>query len=168
MKTTVINIRVDEQTRESLEAYALEKQIKLSEYIRNALIEHIECVEEEKQWKKEMAIPDRIVIKVNFINKRQFTQLVTWLFAKYMFPVEKNPKSYLEYLKSLIQGAMESVSMSPQLQLEFNKVLHEVNTILIDPDYKQRNLKFPIPNTYASFDYVLMINEILNSKSNKD
>lgn len=162
MKTTVINIRVDEQTREFMETYAQEEQISLSEYIRNMLLEHIDYREEDNTDENTNA-----VINFSVSNTRdtyRFTHLVTWLFAKYMFPLENNPKEYLCYLKSLLEDAMNDTTIYYELKLEFNKVLSEINTILVDPDYKERKLEFPVPHTPHSFDYVLMINEILGSE----
>ena len=152
MKKCILNIRVSEEFREDLEYLALESETNLSDYIRNILWDSLYYEEDD------MLDPD--TKEVPFSQSFKFTFLTAWLFAKYMCPVEHNPKNVIQGIKTLMDEAEMDTTLSNALKYELSKVVYDMNRFLEEPEYTGKQFQFPIPNHPGSFDYVLLVTEI--------
>lgn len=160
MKTRILNIRVTEEFRVDLEYRALESEMNLSDYIRNTLWDSLYYEEDEMIDPEPQEVP--------FSQSFKFTFLAAWLFAKYMYPVEHNPKNVIQGLKKILDNAVLDTTLSNALKYELNKVVYDMNRFLEEPEYTGKQFQFPIPKHPGSFDYVLLITEIWTIHHNNE
>lgn len=160
---TKINLRIDEYVKAKLEAYALDEGKNLSEYIRDVLGDHVGVLKDHNEY---CNIPDTYTYYItnDFEKSYEFTYLLTWLFSKYMFPVDKNSKDSIRALKERVEKVINESSFSQELKMEFVKVLNDMNRFLVESDYEGKQFYFSIYNNQSSFNYNLLMNEIWSKK----
>ncbi|WP_418637045.1 ribbon-helix-helix protein, CopG family [Winogradskyella sp.] len=160
---TKINLRIDKDLKETLEDYALDEGKNLSEYIRDVLEDHIELKKDDFD---DALFPVISVVSLtnDFEKSYEFTYLLTWLFSKYMYPVDKNSKDSIRVLKEIVEKVISKSSFSQELKMEFVKVLNDINRFLVESDYEGKQFYFSIYNNQSSFNYNLLMNEIWSKK----
>eukprot|EP01089_Gocevia_fonbrunei_P022970 TRINITY_DN9497_c0_g1_i1.p1 TRINITY_DN9497_c0_g1~~TRINITY_DN9497_c0_g1_i1.p1 ORF type:complete len:162 (+),score=29.29 TRINITY_DN9497_c0_g1_i1:488-973(+) len=160
MKKSILNIRVSEEFRNDLEYQALESETTLSELARHVLWDYLYYEEEEFT----STVPEKIPFSQSF----RFTFLLAWLFAKFMSPVEHNPKNVVQGIKAVLDEAVQDNTLSNALKYELSKVAYDINRYLEEPEYIGKQFQFPIPNHPGSFDYVLLVTEIWTIHHNNE
>ncbi|WP_418638344.1 hypothetical protein [Winogradskyella sp.] len=163
--STKINLRIDEYLKETLEEYALDDGKNLSEYIRDVLSDHV-GIHKNYEENENCNIPSVVYLDMNndYEKSYDFTYLLTWLFCKYMFPVDTNSKNIIRGLKQKVEKVINESSFSQELKMEFVKVLNDMNRFLVESDYEGKQFYFSIYNNQSSFNYNLLMNEIWSKK----
>ncbi|MFC0604588.1 ribbon-helix-helix domain-containing protein [Winogradskyella pulchriflava] len=158
---TKINLRIEEFVKESLEKSAKEDGKSLSEYIRGILREYVEF-EIEAPIQQESKFPEIVFIDTDkgYESTFEFTYLLTWLFCKYMSPVDINHVDAINALKRRVELVVSESTFSQELKMEFVKVLNDLNRFLVEPPYEGKQFYFSIPNNHLSFNYNMLMNEI--------
>ena len=164
-----INLRIDEAVKHQLEELATLNDMSLSVYLRDLLAYH---VSEDSLEDDYLDLPKSVYVgktievpQKEYVQSFDFTYLLTWLFCKYMQPVETNNSDFIKNLKNKVELVILESSFSQELKLEFIKVLSDINRFLVEPSYDNKHFVFSIPNNHLSFDYYKLINEILSLKS---
>tara|TARA_R110000744_G_scaffold36132_3_gene83568 strand:- start:2418 stop:2891 length:474 start_codon:yes stop_codon:yes gene_type:complete len=149
MKSTVLNIRVSEELKTDLEDLAYQSEDNVSELVRHILLEYVYDNDELE-----------IEQQITFNNTYEFTCLAVWLFSKQMYPVELNPKEAIITIRILLEKAIMEHSFTESLRSEFKKVLFDVERLLDEENYPNKQFWFCIPGYESSFNYILFINEV--------
>lgn len=161
-----INLRIDDNIKLGLEELASDRNQRLSEYLRELLTDHVleDINEEDCDF---IDLPDAIdVFRSEKLQKNQyeqsydFTYLLTWLFFKYMNPLETNGKEVIRHIKKKLERTINESSFSQELKLEFVKILHDLNRFLVEPDYDNKQFFFSTTNHPLSFNYYKLMDEI--------
>ncbi|SDH09556.1 DUF6364 family protein [Winogradskyella thalassocola] len=162
---TKINLRIDEYTKEALDEYASQEGKQLSEYIRDILRNHVGLIPNHIE-DEYFVIPQLEVIDAlnEYENSYDFTYLLTWLFCRYMFPIETNSEEAIQSIKRRVELAINESGFSQELKLEFMKVLNDINRFLVESEYERKQFYFPLKNHQLSFNYNLLMNEIWSKK----
>ncbi|WP_147676279.1 hypothetical protein [Algibacter pacificus] len=163
-----INIRIDEAVKHQLEELATLKHMSLSVYLRHLLTNHVSDDSFEVDYlnlPKSIDVgPTEDTLEKIYEQSFDFTYLLTWLFSKYMQPVETNSSHVIRKLKYKVELVISESSFSQELKLEFLKVLSDINRFLVEPSYENKHFLFSIPNNHLSFDYNRLMNEIWSVK----
>ena len=162
---TKINLRIDEYLKETIEEYALDEGKNLSEYIRDVLSDHV-GIHKNYEENENCSIPSVYYFdrKNDYEKSYEFTYLLTWLFCKYMFPVDTNSKNLISALKRSVELVISESSFSQELKMEFVKVLNDINRFLVESDYEGKQFYFSVYNHQYSFNYQMLMNEIWSKK----
>ena len=166
-----INLRIDETIKAGLEEFANDSGQTMSEYLRELLTNHVlesnfEDGIDYDSLPKEITISTTSeAINKNYEQTFEFTYLLTWVFCKYMRPVENNGKEVIKQLKSRVELVIHESAFSIELKFEFMKILNDLNRFLLEPEYENKQVVFSIPNNHLSFDYYKLMNEIWSLKS---
>jgi hypothetical protein len=164
-----INLRIDEAVKHKLEELATLNDISLSVYLRGLLTDH---VSEDSYEYNGLDSPESIYLKPieatsqkRYEESFDFTYLLTWLFSKYMQPVETNSYNVINNLKNKVERVILESSFSRELKLEFVKVLSDINRFLVESSYENKHFVFSIPNNHLSFNYYMLMDEVWSHKS---
>ncbi|GAL80002.1 hypothetical protein JCM19274_2674 [Algibacter lectus] len=165
-----INLRIDEAVKCQLEELATLYDMSLSVYLRDLLTDHVSedsCEGDYLDLPRTVYIgPTKEILKKGgYEQSFEFTQLLTWLFSKYMEPVETSSLDAINNLKNKVERVVLESSFSQELKLEFLKVLNDTNRFLVEPSYENKHFVFSTPNNQLSFNYYMLMNEIWNLKS---
>ncbi|WP_158848084.1 hypothetical protein [Algibacter sp. L1A34] len=164
-----INLRIDEAVKHQLEELATLNDMSLSVYLRDLLTNH---VSEDSYEDDCLDLPESIYLRPieetsqkRYEESFDFTYLLTWLFCKYMQPVEINSHNVINNLKNKVELVILESSFSRELKLEFVKVLSDINRFLVESSYENKHFVFSIPNNHLSFNYNMLMNEVWSHKS---
>jgi len=164
-----INVRIDEAVKHQLEELAALYDMSLSVYLRDLLTDHVSEDSSEEDYldlpKTVYIGPTEEISKKGYEESFDFTYLLTWLFSKYMQPVETNSYNVINNLKNKVERVILESSFSRELKLEFVKVLSDINRFLVESSYENKHFVFSIPNNHLSFNYYMLMDEIWSNKS---
>ncbi|WP_419212578.1 ribbon-helix-helix domain-containing protein [Maribacter sp. X9] len=167
MKST-INLRIEEDLKISLQEMADDSGVSLSDHIRDILLKHLDNFIEEipEPYEEEEDFDDLdYFTPTPFERTFEFTHLLTWLFCRQLHPQDNNSKIVLQGFKIKVEKVLAESTFSNELKLEFLKVLGDLNRIIIEPDYENKQFLFPVMGNHLSFNYYLLINEIWSLKT---
>jgi hypothetical protein len=156
---TLLNARVSEEVKDSIERQALEEEISVSLCTDNILKEYFGLFDDQENEN----IPRyRVVIDISipFHKTPDYILLITWLFTKHMYTGYADPNQFISRIKSMIEIAMADSKFSNDLRFEFLKVLNDVNRYLFEPDSPSKQFHFCFSGNLVSFNYSLLINEV--------
>lgn len=162
---TKINLRIDECIKDSLEEQAIVEGISLSEYIRRILTDHIGLELDDEFFElQENQASKVMILSYSYEKTFDFTNLLTWIFCKYLYPIDTNSKEVITALKQKVELVISESTFSQDLKMEFVKIFNDINRFLGEPDYTNKQFYFPIPNLQSSFNFTMLMNEIWSKK----
>ncbi|NRB61387.1 MAG: hypothetical protein HRU50_15815 [Winogradskyella sp.] len=167
-----ISIRIDDDIKVLLEDQAEQKGQTVSTYAREILESHVNQEnyrEDELISESSPKIPTETFIinvdsSLSFVKSFGFTYLLSWMLAKSLNHQCYFSNDALKGLRGLIESAIDSRSFSRELRMGFTKVLNDLNRVIIEPENHERYFWFPLPNHHGSFNYFLLVNEVLRLK----
>jgi hypothetical protein len=169
MKSTTINLRVDQITKDKLENLSESKNVNISGIIRDVLNEFLD---------NEIYLDPKITeakYGLHLIKTVGFTEFIFWLYHKTMdSEITEIDELYIQFIKIISECKMYPIFNS-ELIVEFDKVSSELNRVLYDQNYNEANFQFPYsdenPFDYQvladfmfTFRYDLINNEIIHCK----
>ncbi|WP_417371475.1 hypothetical protein [Gelidibacter japonicus] len=149
MKTTTINLRINQITKNQLEILSERKDENISSVIREAVNQFLD---NEIYLEPELA---KTKNGLHLIKTAGFTEFIFWLYQKTINPeVSEIREFYIQFI-DLINECKKYPIFNSDLILEFDKVLSELNTIVYDEDNFKMYFQFANFGE-NSFDYQVL------------
>jgi hypothetical protein len=151
MKSTTINLRVDQITKDKLENLSESKNVNISGIIRDVVNEFLD---------NEICLDPKITDAkkgLHLIKTVGFTEFIFWLYHKTMdSEISEIDELYIQFIKIINECKMYPIFNS-ELIVEFDKVSSELNRVLYDQNYNEANFQFPYSHENP-FDYQVLAN----------
>lgn len=137
MKTSAINLRVDEITRDQLEKISKINGVTISTTIRKAVDEFLE---DETILDPELFETKRGLHLVKTIS---FSEFIFWIYQKNLDPEIIEVDDLYVQIINLINECRNYPIFNPELMTELDKVSEELNRYLYDDSYDEYLFQFP-------------------------
>ncbi len=146
MKPFILNVRISQDLRDSLDKEALSIDISVSDLVRDILIEHYEKLEFNlNNWKE--------LIKIVKYDSYDFIALISWLYEKRVNNYDSNSEISLYQFKEIVLKIMKDDYYPQDLRRELEKVLVDISRYCIESNSDKKYFCFGIPNYPGSFNY---------------
>lgn len=161
MKTTTINIRVDQITKDQLEILSENKDVNISSIIRDALNQYLE---NEIYLDLEIAMTKA---GIHLIKTLGFAEFIFWLYHKATDPeITEIEELYIQFI-DLINECKNYPIFNSDLIFEFDKVSEELNRVLYDDSHTEMYFHFP-SSSENTFDYQVLANFMYNFRYDQE
>lgn len=168
-----LNLRIDDYTKSRLEELSSKNNISISHYLREILYDHVlDCDLHEsiqKMKPSDVSIINDVFVSTvkthsDYEKSFDFTHLLTWVFYKYLDPQCTDNDDGLLHIKEKVQAVIFESSFSPDLKIEFGKILNDLHRVLGEPENGYRQFTFSTRNQPLTFNFLMLINEIWSLK----
>lgn len=155
MKSVILNVRIPQKLRNTLIDDSNQKEILLSDNIREILTSY--CEEKSMDNTNYQTFNE-----INFYNSSEFTYLISWMLEKIRAPKHYGTKDELEDLKKIALRAVTNQFFPTDLKYEFEKVLIDIQRYINEFDTLNNQFKFCQLCTNEVFDYEILRDFIKN------
>lgn len=149
MKPFILNVRISQDLKDSLDKEALSIDISVSDLVRDILLEHYEKLEFNLNYWKES-------IKIVKYDSYDFIALISWLYEKRVNSYDSNSEISLYQFKEIVLKIMKDEYYPKDLRRELEKVLVDISRYCIESNSDKKYFYFGIPNHPGSFNYNLL------------
>ncbi|WMI70256.1 ribbon-helix-helix domain-containing protein [Mangrovimonas sp. YM274] len=151
MKKESITIRVSEELNQDLEIYAMLHEKPKSEIIREG-IENLLGTNVTQELKNDTIVKIENRPNLNLVQSLSFTELIFWIYRKREDPeINEGTEFYIQHIK-LLRKMNNHPLFTPEILIEFNKVLAELETYVWGEEWYDSDFSFP-KNNPGGFDY---------------
>jgi predicted transcriptional regulator len=167
-----INLRIEDGVKDALTEMASQKDQKLSLYIREILVEYVENhgTHEDLQNSKDSKGSNTNSDKPKNQDSQEykdpdarvnFYQMILWVNDRNTQPLFNNSRQFLLSIKKQVEIAIMDSPFSPELKMEFMKILEDINRVLKEPEGYNKRFDFSLCGSPLSFNYGLLRKELV-------
>lgn len=157
MKSVILNVRIPQKLRDRLIEDSCQKEISLSDNIREILNSY--CEEQSID-----EIDNQTLHDINFYNSSEFIYLIFWMVEKIRFPKHDGTKNELEDIKKIVLEVITNKFFPADLKQEFEKVLIDIQRFITEFDFPNNQFTFCQICTNEVFDFT-MLNDFIKNKA---
>ncbi len=149
MKSTILNVRIPVELKNSLEKIIQSEKTTISDLVRDILQVHVE--DSENYFANIFES-----LKTVKYNSNDFIYLISWIYEKRVNYSDSNSEDTLIKLKSIIIKIIKDDDYPENLKIEFEKVFFDIIRFCNEQNNRNRQFTFGIANQHTSFNYSVL------------